>query len=279
MENTIWHTLYNRAKAVQNDRTISPFMEAGAVGAAVLTAEGNIYTGVCIDTASGMGMCAERNAMANMLTNGEDKISKVVAVMPDGSSGTPCGICREFMMQLNQDSRNIEILLSLDPLKTVRLGDMMPDWWGEKYLQAECCTIKELAEDLAGEMVYDIYKLCMYKPTFEKYLARISNRKQHKNFTVYGCYLHNELIGIAGICPYFQEVEITDIAVKKDMQKKGVGRKIIEYLTENYQLPLLAETDDDAVGFYRKCGFKITEVTTEKNNELCRRYLCRRSNK
>ena len=86
MENTIWHTLYNRAKAVQNDRTISPFMEAGAVGAAVLTAEGNIYTGVCIDTASGMGMCAERNAMANMLTNGEDKISKVVAVMPDGFS-------------------------------------------------------------------------------------------------------------------------------------------------------------------------------------------------
>ena len=89
MQENIWKTLYDRAKAVQNERKISPLMEAGSVGAAILTDKGNIYTGVCIDTACGMGMCAERNAMANMLTNGESRITKVVAVMPDGSSGTP----------------------------------------------------------------------------------------------------------------------------------------------------------------------------------------------
>lgn len=134
MKNNIWKTLYDRAKSVQGERKISPLMEAGSVGAAVLTDKGNIYTGICIDTACGMGMCAERNAIANMLTCGESRIVKVVAVMPDSSSGTPCGVCREFMMQLGAESEDIEILLSLEPLKTVKLGEMFPDWWGKKYL-------------------------------------------------------------------------------------------------------------------------------------------------
>lgn len=134
-EKAIWETLYNRAKAVQCERKLSPLMEVGSVGAAVLTEKGNIYTGICIDTACGMGMCAERNAIANMLTNGESVITKVVAVMPDGSSGTPCGVCREFMMQLGPESSRIEILLSLEPLKTIRLGEQLPDWWGRSFTE------------------------------------------------------------------------------------------------------------------------------------------------
>ena len=134
MEENIWRTLYERAKAVQCERKLSPLMEVGSVGAAILTDQGNIYTGICIDTACGMGMCAERNAIANMLTNGESRILKVVAVMPDGSSGTPCGVCREFMMQLGKESAEIEILLSLEPLKTIRLGDQLLDWWGSRFV-------------------------------------------------------------------------------------------------------------------------------------------------
>lgn len=132
MDNDIWKTLYERADSVRCERKLSKLMEVGSVGAAILTDKGNIYTGICIDTACGMGMCAERNAIANMLTNGENKILKVAAVMPDGSSGTPCGVCREFMMQLGKESKDIEILLSLEPLKTVKLGEQLPDWWGSK---------------------------------------------------------------------------------------------------------------------------------------------------
>jgi cytidine deaminase len=110
-------------------------MEIGSVGAAVLSNKGNIYTGICIDTACSMGMCAERNAIANMLTNGENMLTKVVAVMPDGSSGTPCGVCREFMLQLGAGAKDIEILLSLEPLKVVKLGDQLPDWWGENITE------------------------------------------------------------------------------------------------------------------------------------------------
>ena len=126
----MWQELYDAAVKVQNSRTISPFIDAGGVAAAILTKKGNIYVGVCIDTASTLGMCAERNAIANMITNGESKIDKVVAVMPDGKVGPPCGACREYMMQLDKDSGNIEILLDLETEKTVKLKELIPNWWG-----------------------------------------------------------------------------------------------------------------------------------------------------
>ena len=126
----MWNKLYNEALKVQNNRVISPFIEAGGVSAAILTKKGNIYVGVCIDTASTLGMCAERNAIANMITNGESQIEKVVAVMNDGKVGSPCGACREYMMQLDKDSGEIEILLDLETQKTVKLKELIPDWWG-----------------------------------------------------------------------------------------------------------------------------------------------------
>lgn len=135
MTDDIWEVLYNRARAVQNDRVISPFITAGAVAAAILTQKGNIYVGVCIDTASTLGMCAERNAIANMITNGESQIDKVVAIMPDGKVCSPCGACREYMMQLDPNSGNIEILLDYNTRKTIRLTELIPNWWGTKDME------------------------------------------------------------------------------------------------------------------------------------------------
>ena len=75
-------------------------------------------------------MCAERNAIANMITNGESKIDKMVAVVEDGSVGAPCGACREYMMQLDKESGDIEILMDYETRKTVRLIELIPEWWG-----------------------------------------------------------------------------------------------------------------------------------------------------
>lgn len=125
-----WDKLYNEACKVQNSRVISPFIEGGQVAAAILTKKGNIYTGVCLDTASTLGICAERNAIFNMLTNGESKIEKIVCVMSNGSVGTPCGACRELIMQLDKDSKNIQILVNKDEYKTITMNELMPNWWG-----------------------------------------------------------------------------------------------------------------------------------------------------
>ncbi|MDO5422300.1 MAG: cytidine deaminase [Eubacteriales bacterium] len=121
--------------SVQDGRVVSPFIEAGGVAAAIRTKSGNVYVGVCIDTASTLGMCAERNAIANMLTHGESQIDKVVAVMSDGKVGAPCGACREFLMQLDRESGEIEVLMDLETKRTVKLKDLIPDWWGAERFQ------------------------------------------------------------------------------------------------------------------------------------------------
>lgn len=126
----IWNELYRAAKAVQNERKISEYVYAGGVAAAIQSSSGKIYTGVCIDTCSTLGICAERNAIFNMITNGEQEIKKVLAIMPDGRSGAPCGACRELMVQLMPDHyRDIEILLDLETEKIITLGELTPEWW------------------------------------------------------------------------------------------------------------------------------------------------------
>lgn len=129
-ENTIWEELYEKAKNVRNPRDVSGMISAGGVGAAILTKNHNIYTGVCIDTASTLGMCAERNAIANMITNGENEIVKLVCVDSKGNIGLPCGACREYLMQLDKNSKNIEILKNIDTKEIVKLEELIPNWWG-----------------------------------------------------------------------------------------------------------------------------------------------------
>lgn len=129
MEN-IWNEMYKAAKAVQGERVISRYVTCGEVAAAILSRSGKIYTGVCIDTCSTLGICAERNAIFNMITCGEQEIDKALAILPDGSTGAPCGACRELMVQLMPDTyKKIEIMLDYSSGRTVRLGDITPEWW------------------------------------------------------------------------------------------------------------------------------------------------------
>ena len=126
----IWNEMYEAAKAVQKERRISEYVTAGEVSAAILSKSGKIYTGVCIDTCSTLGICAERNAIFNMITNGETEIKRVLAIMPNGKSGAPCGACRELMVQLMPDNyKNIEILLDCESERTITLGEITPEWW------------------------------------------------------------------------------------------------------------------------------------------------------
>lgn len=126
----IWNTLYQAAKEAQNPRRISDYVTAGEVAAAILSTSGKIYTGVCMDTCSTLGICAERNAIFNMITCGESEISKVLAILPDGTTGAPCGACRELMVQLMPGTyQDVEIMLDYEKEKIVTLGELTPHWW------------------------------------------------------------------------------------------------------------------------------------------------------
>lgn len=126
----IWEELHKAAMAVIRPREVSRLMEAGGVAAAVESASGRIYVGVCVDTACTLGICAERNALFNMITNGEDAIRRVIAVDRDGNAVPPCGACREFMTQLMPDGyRSIEIMMDWAQNRIVTLGELTPQWW------------------------------------------------------------------------------------------------------------------------------------------------------
>ena len=125
-----WCRLYDAAKAVLNPRKISEWLEAGGVAAAIEAESGRIYTGVCVDGACTLGVCAERNAIFNMITNGESRIKRVIAIGGDGKSMPPCGACRELMAQLMpKDYRGIEIMLNNEKNEIVTLGALTPSWW------------------------------------------------------------------------------------------------------------------------------------------------------
>ncbi|HKL73133.1 MAG TPA: cytidine deaminase [Candidatus Onthovivens sp.] len=128
-----WNDLYKKAYELTSiDKKLTRYMEVASVGCALETTNNNIYLGVNIDTACSLGMCAERNALANMLTHNESEIKRIVCVHNDGEVWVPCGACREFMMLLGSKNEEIEVLISLNPVVTKKLKELLPNWWGKK---------------------------------------------------------------------------------------------------------------------------------------------------
>ncbi len=119
--------LIEKAKSVVKPREIKHGFTVGDVGCALITDKGNIYLGVCIDTASGMGFCAEHSAIAAMVTHGEHVIKRIVAVVENGTPIPPCGRCREFMHQIHEDNLETEVIIGKN--KTVKLKDLLPFAW------------------------------------------------------------------------------------------------------------------------------------------------------
>lgn len=118
--------LIDKAHAVVGDMTFREQFSAGGVGAALRTEKGNIYTGICIDLASGLGFCAEVSAIAEMLKQRETRIVEIVAVTADAIL-PPCGRCREMMAQI--DERNMDTRVIISEEKTVLLRELLPHHW------------------------------------------------------------------------------------------------------------------------------------------------------
>ncbi len=99
---------------------------AGSVAAALLTEDGNIYTGISIDVHCSIGFCSEHAAIAEMLKHRETRIKKIVAVFED-KIVPPCGRCREFMYQVNSDNLKTEVYVSEDEYHL--LDGLLPVRW------------------------------------------------------------------------------------------------------------------------------------------------------
>ena len=130
--------LIEKARSVINPQKVGDYL-VGDVGCALITEKNNIYLGVCIDSGSGIGFCAEHSAIAAMVTAGEFRIKKIVAVWQDANDIyvlSPCGRCREFIRQIHKD--NLETQVILDNDKVLKLAELLPyhDWFHKTSVKA-----------------------------------------------------------------------------------------------------------------------------------------------
>ncbi|CAM2076956.1 cytidine deaminase family protein [Paraclostridium bifermentans] len=134
----IWEKLYLKAKEEYHPEEVSPFVYAHHVVCALEAENGDIYTGFCIESCGGvMNLCAERVAALNMYMNsGQTVIKRLIAFRDKapygGGSGMPCGACREFLMQLSEKNKKIEIMVYYDNREIIKLEDLISNWWGDE---------------------------------------------------------------------------------------------------------------------------------------------------
>jgi cytidine deaminase len=117
--------LVHRARDICNPRMLSESASCGSVGAALESAQGDVYVGICVDTSSSLGFCAEHAAAAAMLAAGQHVVRRMVAVRADtGSVLSPCGRCRELIAQLAPE--NLSTRVMVDDRTEVSLHDLLP---------------------------------------------------------------------------------------------------------------------------------------------------------
>ena len=140
----IWDKLYEKARQQYHPEEVSPFVTAHHVVCVNEAATGEIYTGFCIESCSGvLNLCAERVAALNMyVSSGQTRIRRMIAFRDrppyGGGSGMPCGACREFLYQLDEENENMEILCDFETRQVVTLKELSPAWWGkERYAEAK----------------------------------------------------------------------------------------------------------------------------------------------
>ena len=119
--------LVSKAKSAIRPRKNASAKLIADVGAALVTDSGNVYVGVCFDTHEGSGLCAERAAIASMVTAGESRIIKIVAVWTDGTIISSCGACREWIWQVDKKNWDTEVIIGKN--KSVTLRKPLPYHW------------------------------------------------------------------------------------------------------------------------------------------------------
>lgn len=131
MKNITNEELIRKAASIVKTKVIKGNSFAD-VGCALLAKNSKIYLGVCAAPGSNT-FCAEKIAIGSMLTEGEYKIKKLVAVWKDEKNNLfiipPCGSCRQLICDM--DESNLETEIIMDKNKVVKLKELLPysEWW------------------------------------------------------------------------------------------------------------------------------------------------------
>ena len=123
---------------------------------------------------------------------------------------------------------------------------------------------------------YEIYKHCMFMPTKEKFNNKVDLFLNDNSVKIFACFEQDEVLGVMVVSFIEQKkIEIIGIAVDVSARGKAVGSYMINQVINNCGLlSVYAETDNDAVGFYRNYGFSIVEFSETYDDETVVRYKC-----
>ena len=136
-------------------------------------------------------------------------------------------------------------------------------------------VIVDVKESLFDPEVLALLAPSIYNPTPERLKNRAEKYSADKNIFVYACKKAGIYVGIVVLGTENYTAEILDIAVKPEYRKHGIGRKLIDFILNQFPVDIIiAETDNDAVGFYKKCGFTVAPAESIDDTE---RYSCKLS--
>ncbi len=104
------------------------------VGAAVLTADGQIVSGCNVENASyGLTVCAERNAIFAAVARGIRAVTAVVVFTPTSTPTAPCGACRQVLNEFGTDAQVVSVCDGPGVLRSTVAG-LLPDAFGPRNL-------------------------------------------------------------------------------------------------------------------------------------------------
>lgn len=121
-----------RARAA-SERAYCPYSRF-PVGACVLTADGELFDGCNVENASyGLTICAERNAVFQMVARGKRAVAAVVICTPAPRPAAPCGACRQVLNEFGPDALVVSVCAGPEVLRK-RLSELLPDAFGPANL-------------------------------------------------------------------------------------------------------------------------------------------------
>ena len=133
-------------------------------------------------------------------------------------------------------------------------------------------NIIDVKESLCNKSVYSLLAPSVFNPTPERLLSRAEKYQADDTVKVYAYSENGEYKGIIAFKIKEQTAEILGIAVKPEYQGKGIGSRLINYIFSQFAVnKVTAETDDDAIGFYKKYGFAVADINNKYDTK---RYVC-----
>lgn len=133
-------------------------------------------------------------------------------------------------------------------------------------------NIIDIKSSICENRIYELLAPSVFNPTEERLLNRAKKYQEDENTNIYAYKDNGEHKGIVIFKIANNSATILDIAVKPDYQGQGIGSKLIDFIFNSFNVNnITAETDDDAIGFYKKYGFTVVDITVKFD---AKRYTC-----